>query len=1063
MSKLFRFLAVLGVLIAQDLFAATYYISPTGSDTNNGTSTSTPWRTIDRLNQLSSAFQPGDRILFLRGGVFRGKLNILSSGTATNRIEIGAYGTGAEPVLSGSRQVTGWTVHSGNIWKANVGQKVYNVFHNGQLMTLARYPNSGWLTNDLGTSTTTKDAALGQSNGYWNGATMVMRTTNWSYDTAYITNFNSSTKVLTHTSTGNTIGDDAWGYFLRNKLSELDAPGEWFYNPVSGVLYLWCPGNVDPNASTVEVSVTDNAIYLGWQRSYIWVHDLAFKHQFDAALRLSGSINVEVGNCSFSDLYQALRTTGTGQNYHHLDIQRTYASAAHILDQNSTVQNCTFTDICMEPGLGESNWGYFGLRANGTGMVIRDNVLQNIGYIGIVAEQNAIVERNYVRNAIALLNDGGGIALDNANGMIIRDNVVMDLVGNLESSAVNGTNYHSISYGIYFGNISIRNTTVQRNTVANCHGSGIHVDHTMVSSGNQVRDNILYNNEVQLSISDYSNYNTPGAVAPFHVPSFNTVYSGNIMYCLTREQLCMRQLHVYSANWVDYGTFQNNYYHNAYNDRSIELFNTFAGVRKFFTLERWQYERSEDAGSGRSPLNLEGYGVTEALSANLVSNGTFAGNITGWSGWPAQGLMTHQPTLLDNGALRVVFNNNSTYNEFTLKPTTNATVTNGYWYRMRFSIQSNMHGEVKAGFKGNSQVSGPNMVYSRQVPFDSQRRDVTMIFQSNLTDAGVCSFTNFWTEGTYWIDNVELQRVSVTQLDPNDMHRLLCNPTATAQSLSLPAGTWTDVHGSEASGSVTIAPFSSRVFYKSSSAAAIPGNALSLKMYLGGAYDSATGQMRDDLRAQNLVPSAEPYTALGLAVDNPNVTMSNAVRQATGSQALVDWVAVELRNPTAPFAVVGRRAAILRKDGTVVAADGNMLTFLVPTVGKLVGVRHRNHLGIMTTVPVATNGQTVDVTVAGTACFGTENRQAFGSVLALWAGDVQADGQLKYTGPANDRDPILLGIGGVVPTNTTTVYSRADVNMDGVVKYTGAGNDRDAILVNIGGVVPTQVRNAQLP
>jgi len=35
--------------------------------------------------------------------------------------------------------------------------------------------------------------------------------------------------------------------------------------------------------------------------------------------------------------------------------------------------------------------------------------------------------------------------------------------------------------------------------------------------------------------------------------------------------------------------------------------------------------------------------------------------------------------------------------------------------------------------------------------------------------------------------------------------------------------------------------------------------------------------------------------------------------------------------------------------------------------------------------------------------------------------------------------------------------------MDGTVKYTGAGNDRDVILVNIGGTVATNVRTDQLP
>ncbi|MBK6344003.1 MAG: hypothetical protein IPF41_15845 [Flavobacteriales bacterium] len=45
------------------------YLSPTGNDTNNGTSQSQRlWRTIDGACQLNSIFQPGDRILFQRGG-----------------------------------------------------------------------------------------------------------------------------------------------------------------------------------------------------------------------------------------------------------------------------------------------------------------------------------------------------------------------------------------------------------------------------------------------------------------------------------------------------------------------------------------------------------------------------------------------------------------------------------------------------------------------------------------------------------------------------------------------------------------------------------------------------------------------------------------------------------------------------------------------------------------------------------------------------------------------------------------------------------------------------------
>ncbi|MBK6775219.1 MAG: hypothetical protein IPG74_05005 [Flavobacteriales bacterium] len=98
-----------------------------------------------------------------------------------------------------------------------------------------------------------------------------------------------------------------------------------------------------------------------------------------------------------------------------------------------------------------------------------------------------------------------------------------------------------------------------------------------------------------------------------------------------------------------------------------------------------------------------------------------------------------------------------------------------------------------------------------------------------------------------------------------------------------------------------------------------------------------------------------------------------------------------------------------------------------------------------------------------TPTYGTEACRVTGAVQLLWSGDVSFDGVMKYTGLSNDRDPILIEIGGTVPTNTVSGYHDTDVNLDGAVKYTGAGNDRDPILINVGGSVPTNVRLEQLP
>jgi hypothetical protein len=69
-----------------------------------------------------------------------------------------------------------------------------------------------------------------------------------------------------------------------------------------------------------------------------------------------------------------------------------------------------------------------------------------------------------------------------------------------------------------------------------------------------------------------------------------------------------------------------------------------------------------------------------------------------------------------------------------------------------------------------------------------------------------------------------------------------------------------------------------------------------------------------------------------------------------------------------------------------------------------------------------------------------------------------------YVGAGNDRDAILIAVGGGTPSNTVSnVYDRRDVNLDGSIKYTGVNNDRDVILQTIGGTVPTATRTQQMP
>ena len=129
--------------------ATTYYISPTGSDGNNGTSTSTPWQTIAKVN--AGHFVAGDSVLFQGGQTFTGALvfsyatNIPAS-SATTLITVGSYGTGAAEILSNNTgtlsaavtvngingiQVTGLTILGGGGTSPTTSNGVYILNQSG--------------------------------------------------------------------------------------------------------------------------------------------------------------------------------------------------------------------------------------------------------------------------------------------------------------------------------------------------------------------------------------------------------------------------------------------------------------------------------------------------------------------------------------------------------------------------------------------------------------------------------------------------------------------------------------------------------------------------------------------------------------------------------------------------------------------------------------------------------------------------------------------------------------------------------------------------------------------
>jgi len=140
-------IGVLGLLWCSMASATNYYVSNAGTDSNNGTSSATPWQTLAKVN--SSTFLSGDTIYLQRGGVWNEQLIPPSNGSSGSPISFDAYGTGAAPVLAPiiSLASATWTHNSGNIYTTTlstaIGSPQINNLQLGSVWGRKRSANPG--------------------------------------------------------------------------------------------------------------------------------------------------------------------------------------------------------------------------------------------------------------------------------------------------------------------------------------------------------------------------------------------------------------------------------------------------------------------------------------------------------------------------------------------------------------------------------------------------------------------------------------------------------------------------------------------------------------------------------------------------------------------------------------------------------------------------------------------------------------------------------------------------------------------------------------------------------
>ena len=96
---------------------ATYYISASGCDKNDGLSPATPWQTIKKVN---SDLQGGDTVCFKRGDTFFGQIRAPKNNDSGTPTTYKAYGEGTKPTVSQ------YKIAKRGVWE-NVGDGIWRI------------------------------------------------------------------------------------------------------------------------------------------------------------------------------------------------------------------------------------------------------------------------------------------------------------------------------------------------------------------------------------------------------------------------------------------------------------------------------------------------------------------------------------------------------------------------------------------------------------------------------------------------------------------------------------------------------------------------------------------------------------------------------------------------------------------------------------------------------------------------------------------------------------------------------------------------------------------------
>lgn len=329
-TQLVTAVAVLSVLLAGSAYGMDYFVATTGSDTDPG-ALAEPFVTIQHA---VSVMVPGDTC-YLRGGTYREKVDLSGvAGARGNPITLTRY-QDEEVILSGTVPITSnWTKHSGAIYKTTLSEDIWQLFVDGKMMTLARFPNAltfselmwdpnkarrlkdtdrssgGHVVDDPTLGATATLAGAGVS---FDDCIAVMNFANFSTSARVVSNHTAGTDNFNYSPEVRTYKPRSPRYFFEGGIDDaelvmLDMAEEWAYDESTKDLYLWADNGQSPDGRAI----------VGKNQTYFFAGDASTQHItidglgfFATAYKFVSSDHITIQNCELDYFSYSKRALGS--------------------------------------------------------------------------------------------------------------------------------------------------------------------------------------------------------------------------------------------------------------------------------------------------------------------------------------------------------------------------------------------------------------------------------------------------------------------------------------------------------------------------------------------------------------------------------------------------------------------------------------------------------------------------------------------------------------------------------------------------------------------------------